>query len=79
MDTEELGEDVLWRAVGILNASKGMMLLRKETNPILEPSATFNWDDKTALLSKKLGVFKEIEENKTGIVLTPENKNALQK
>jgi len=79
LDTEELGEDVLWRAVGILNASKGMMLLRKETNPILEPSATFNWDDKTALLSKKLGVFKEIDENKTGIVLTPENKNALQK
>ena len=54
LDTEELGEDVLWRAVGILNASKGMMLLRKETNPILEPSATFNWDEKTNLLSKKL-------------------------
>jgi adenylate cyclase len=78
LDIDELGEDVLWRAVGILNASKGMMLLQKEANPILEPSATFNWDKKTSLLSKKLGVFKEIEENKAGVILTPENKNALQ-
>ena len=79
LDTEELGEDVLWRAVGILNASKGMMLLQKETNPILEPSATFNWDEKTPLLSKKLEVFKKIEENNAGVVLTPENKVSLQK
>jgi len=79
LDTEELGEDVLWRAVGILNASKGMMLLQKKTNPILERSATFNWDEKTSLLSKKLEVFKKIEENNTGVVLTPENKGSLQK
>jgi len=78
LDIEELGEDVLWRAVGILNASKGMMLLQKETSPILDPSATFNWDEKTALLSKKLGVFKEIEENSAGVVLTPETKDTLQ-
>ena len=79
LDTEELGEDVLWRAVGILNASKGMMLLQKKTNPILERSATFNWDEKTSLLSKKLEAFKKIEENNTGVVLTPENKGSLQK
>ena len=78
LNIEELGEDVLWRAVGILNASKGMMLLQKETNPILEPSATFNWDEKISLLSKKLGVFKEIEEHGAGVVLTPETKDTLQ-
>ena len=27
LDIDELGEDVLWRAVGILNASKGMICL----------------------------------------------------
>tara|TARA_B100001750_G_scaffold82441_1_gene65381 strand:- start:280 stop:2295 length:2016 start_codon:yes stop_codon:yes gene_type:complete len=78
LDVEELGEDVLWRSVGILNASKGLMVLQKETNPILEPSATFNWDEKTSLLSKKLGTFREIEKTGRGIVLTPKDKNALQ-
>mgnify|MGYP003322215056 FL=1 len=43
LDVEELCEDVLWRSVGILNASKGVILLQSEGSPILNPLANFNW------------------------------------
>ena len=79
LDVGELSDEILWRSVGILNASKGMMLIPKENSPILEPNSSFNWDDMDALLSKKLAVFKKVEDEKSGLILTPENKNALQK
>ena len=79
LDIDELGEELLWRSVGILNASKGMMLMPKENSPILEPNSSFNWEDTDVLISKKLTVFKKIDDTKSGIILTPENKNSLQK
>jgi adenylate cyclase len=79
LDVDELGEEILWRSVGILNASKGMMLMPKENSPILEPNSSFNWEDSDALISKKLTIFKKIDDSKSGVILTPENKNSLQK
>ena len=79
LDVDELGEEILWRSVGILNASKGMMLMPKENTPILEPNSSFNWEDSDALISKKLTIFKKIEDSKSGVILTPGAKNSLQK
>ena len=79
LDVDELGEEILWRSVGILNASKGMMLMPKENSPILEPNSSFNWEDTDVLISKKLTIFKKIDDIKSGIILTPEDKNSLQK
>ena len=79
LDVDELGEEILWRSVGILNASKGMMLMPKENSPILEPNSSFNWEDSDVLISKKLTIFKKIDDSKSGVILTPEDKNSLQK
>jgi adenylate cyclase len=79
LDVDELGEEILWRSVGILNASKGMMLMPKENSPILEPNSSFNWEGFDALISKKLTIFKKIEDSKSGAILTPGDKNSLQK
>ncbi|MEO2043177.1 MAG: adenylate/guanylate cyclase domain-containing protein, partial [Nitrospinaceae bacterium] len=79
LDVDELGEEILWRSVGVLNASKGMMLMPKENSPILEPNSSFNWEDTDVLISKKLTIFKKIDDSKSGVILTPENKNSLQK
>ena len=79
LDVDELGEEILWRSVGILNASKGMMLMPKENSPILEPNSSFNWEGSDALISKKLTIFKKIDDSKSGVILTPEDKNSLQK
>ena len=79
LDVDELGEEILWRSVGILNASKGMMLMPKENSPILEPNSSFNWEDTDVLISKRLTIFKKIDDIKSGVILTPEDKNSLQK
>ena len=79
LDMDKLGEEILWRSVGILNASRGMMLIPKENSPILEPVNKFNWEETSALISKRLSIFKKIEEEKIGIILTPNDKNTLQK
>ena len=79
LDAEELGEDVLWRSVGILNASKGVLLLKSEGSPILNPSSNFNWDDNFPLLSTKLKIFNIIDETKKGVVLTESDKNSIQR
>ena len=79
LEIDELAEDVLWRSVGILNASKGMLLIQNKNNPILKPTALFNWEEKDVLLSKKLNIFKEITENKKGKILKEENKTSIQK
>ena len=62
LEIDELAEDVLWRSVGILNASKGMLLIQEENNLILKPTALFNWEEKEVLLSKRLNIFKVITE-----------------
>jgi len=79
LDMDELGEEILWRSVGTLNASKGMMLVPKENSPILETNTEFNWGETSALISKKLGVFKQIAESKSGLILTPKDNTSLQK
>ncbi len=79
LDVDELCDDVLWRSVGILNASKGVVLLQTEESPILDPSANFNWTDEIPLLSKKLSVFKNIDERKKGTIFTGAEKNTIQK
>ena len=79
LDAEELGEYVLWRSVGILNASKGVLLLKSEGSPILNPSSNFNWDDNFPLLSTKLKIFNIIDETKKGVVLTESDKNSIQR
>ena len=78
LDIKELTEEVLWRSVGILNASKGMLLFKNNHNPILKPIATFNWDDEKTLLSKNLKVFKEIKEKNRGLVLKTNDETPLQ-
>ena len=79
LDIDELCDDVLWRSVGILNASKGVVLLLSGESPILNPTANFNWEEDLPLLSKKLKVFKNIEENKRGCVFSENEKNPIQK
>ena len=79
LNIEELSEDVLWRSVGILNASKGMLLIQDKDNPILRPISTFNWNEEKNLVSKKLTVFKNIKESKKGLFLIEKDKTTLQK
>ena len=79
LDAEELGNEVLWRSVGILNASKGVMLLKNDSSPILQPHVNFNWDNDFPLISKNLAIFKNIIETRKGKVLTEEDNNSLQK
>jgi len=79
LDVDELVEDVLWRSVGVLNASKGMVLFERENNPILSPRSTFNWDEEKPLLSKETDVFKKIRKTNTGVVFSEKTKSSLQK
>tara|TARA_S200000501_G_scaffold208542_1_gene195897 strand:+ start:3089 stop:5119 length:2031 start_codon:yes stop_codon:yes gene_type:complete len=79
LDVDELCDDVLWRSVGILNASKGVVLLSSGESPILNAVANFNWDEDIPLLSKKLAVFKKIEENKKGCSFSEDERNPIQK
>ena len=78
LDINELTEDVLWRSVGILNASKGMVLFQDPNTPILEPISTFNWVNRPPLLSKNLEVFKKIRASSKGRVFNKEKKTILQ-
>lgn len=78
LEIDDLAEDVLWRSVGILNASKGILLIQDQNNPILNPIASFNWEKKDILLSKKLNIFKNISVNKKGIILTKNIKSSIQ-
>ncbi len=78
LDIKELCGDILWRSVGILNASKGLVLLENEESPILNPFATFNWDNKTPLISKNLNIFKQINKSSKGVFFTNEVNNEIQ-
>ena len=78
LDVDELCDDVLWRSVGILNASKGVVLLLSGESPILNTAANFNWDKDIPLLSKKHEVFKTIDQNKKGCIFSENEKNSIQ-
>ena len=79
LDINELSEEILWRSVGILNASKGIMLIPNKNSPILKPTASFNWDEKSFLLSSKLEVFKQVKSTGRGAIFSPKITNSIQK
>ena len=79
LDINDLAEDVLWRSVGILNASKGLFLRQREKTPILEIASTFNWGQEKPLLSKNLKVFKDIQSNGQGVIFSKKKEGGLQK
>ncbi len=78
LDIDDLAEDVLWRSVGILNASKGIFLRLKNNTPILHIAATFNWVKENPLLSQNLKVFKDVQSSSQGIVLSDKDETNLQ-
>ena len=75
---EKLLEDILWRSVGILNASKGMILLESKNSPILKISASFNWKTEDILLSKSLDTFSLINKKEKGFVFSKDDTNSIQ-
>ncbi|MAK02386.1 MAG: hypothetical protein CMP35_02945 [Rickettsiales bacterium] len=79
LNESELREEILWRSVGVLNVSKGMIILENENSPILEIKTSFNWNVEDVLLSKKLKIFKEINDQKKGIIISLDKKSILQK
>ena len=78
LDDDELGNEILWRSVGILNASKGIILLKNNSSPILQRHVNFNWENDFPLISKNLAIFKNIIEMRKGKILTEEDNDALQ-
>ena len=79
LDIDRLGDDILWRSVGVLNASKGIIATASENSPILNISSSFNWGAANVLLSRKLKIFKEIESSQLGTILVSGQKSTLQK
>ena len=79
LDINDLSHEVLLRAVGILNASKGMFVLNNDNSPILEILSMFNWGDKDFLLSNKIDVFKQMQKGNRGIILTKDHSTDIQK
>ena len=78
LDVNNLASDVLLRAVGILNASKGMFLLQNENSPILDILSLFNWGEQKFLLSKNIDVFKQMQNGNRGLILTDKYKTDIQ-
>ncbi len=79
LDVNELAEDVLFRAIGVLNASKGMFIRQNNQSPILDILSMFNWGDSKFLLSKKIDVLNKINDGDGGLILTSNEKTELQK
>ena len=79
LDVNELAEDVLFRAIGVLNASRGMFIRQNDQSPILDILSMFNWGDSKFLLSKKIDVLNKINDGESGLILTSNDKTELQK
>ena len=79
LDVNALAEDVLIRAIGVLNASKGMFIRQNDQSPILDILSMFNWGDNKFLLSKKIDVLNRINDGEAGLILTSNEKTELQK
>ena len=79
LDVNELAEDVLFRAIGVLNASRGMFVRQNDQSPILDILSMFNWGDSKFLLSKKIDVLNKINDGESGLILTNNDKTELQK
>ena len=76
---DDLGNEILWRSVGILNASKGIIFLKNDSSPILQPHVNFNWEIDFPLISQNLAIFKNIIENRKGKILTIKDNFPIQK
>ena len=79
LDVNALAEDVLIRAIGVLNASKGMFIRQNDQSPILDILSMFNWGDNKFLLSKKIDILNKINDGESGLILTNNEKTELQK
>ena len=79
LDINELAEEVLFRAVGILNASKGMFIYQNPNSPILDILSIFNWSEENFLLSNKIDVFKQMQNGNRGLILTNKHSTEVQK
>ena len=76
---DDLGNEILWRSVGILNASKGIIFLKKDSSPILQPHVNFNWEIDFPLISQNLAILKNVIENRKGKILTIKDNFPIQK
>ena len=79
LDVNDLAQEVLFRAIGVLNASKGMFLYQNQNSPILDILSIFNWGDDSFLLSKKIDVFHQMKNGNRGLILTSKHKTEVQK
>mgnify|MGYP001476350639 FL=1 len=79
LDVNDLAQEVLFRAIGVLNASKGMFLYQNQNSPILDILSIFNWGDNKFLLSNKIDVFQQMKNGNRGIILTSKHKTDVQK
>ena len=76
---DDLGNEILWRSVGILNASKGIIFLKNDSSPILQPHVNFNWEIDFPLISQNLEILKNVIENRKGKILTIKDNFPIQK
>ena len=79
LDEADLREEILLRSIGVLNVSKGMILIENKSSPIMDIKNSFNWELQNILLSKKLKIFEELKSSKQGIIISINNKSILQK
>ncbi len=79
LDEGDLREEILLRSIGVLNVSKGMILIENTSSPIMDIKNSFNWELKNILLSKKLKIFEELKNGREGIIISKNNKSILQK
>ena len=79
LDVNDLAQEVLFRAIGVLNASKGMFLYQNQNSPILDILSIFNWGDNKFLLSNKIDVFQQMNNGNRGVILTSKHKTEVQK
>ena len=79
LDVNDLAQEVLFRAIGVLNASKGMFLYQNQNSPILDILSIFNWGDDKFLLSNKIDVFQQMKSGNRGVILTSKHKTEVQK
>ena len=79
LNESDLREEILLRSIGVLNVSRGMILLENKSSPIMEIKNSFNWDLDNLLLSKKLKIFTDLNKSKKGLIISIDKRSILQK
>ena len=79
LNESDLREEILLRSIGVLNVSRGMILLENKSSPIMEIKNSFNWDLENVLLSKKLKIFADLNKSKKGLIISTDKRSILQK